>query len=75
MRKDQNYSGRFLRRARIDRFDLAFSDRRFDHEAIQRVLLHFISVARAAGDFKSPVHAVERLADNALGVKRIRADR
>jgi hypothetical protein len=75
MREDQNDPGRFLRRARIDRFDLSFSDRRFDRKAIQRfILLHLIRVARSAGNFQSPVHAIERFADNALCVKCIRAD-
>ena len=68
MREDQNYSGRVLRRACVDRFDLALSDRSFDHKAVQRVvaLLHLIGVARAAGDLQPAVDTIERLADNAL---------
>ncbi len=74
MGEDQDDARRLLRSTRIDRFDFSLSDRRFDHKAVQRVLLHLIGVARAAGDFQSSVDAVERLADDALGIKRIRAD-
>jgi len=75
MGENQCNARRLLRGTRIDRPDRSFSDRSFDHKAIQRVLLHLKGVARAAGDFQSPVHAVVRLADNALRIKRVRADR
>ncbi len=52
MGEDQRDAWRLLRGSRIDRFDLSFTDRSFDHKAIQRVvaLLHLVGVARAAGD-------------------------
>ena len=74
MGEDQ-YDARRLRRGTgIDRFDLSLSDRRFDHKAIQRVLLHLVGVACAAGDFQSRVNTIERFADDVLRIKRIRAD-
>ncbi len=74
--EDKNDARRLLRGACIDRFDLSFSDRSFDHKAIQRVLLHLVGVAGAAGDFQPPVDTIERFADNALraDIECIRAD-
>src|SRR3982074_3316979 len=76
--ENEDDARRLLRSARIDRFYRSFSDRSFDHKAVQRVLtlLHLVGVARAAGNFQSPVNTIERFADDAIGtdIKGIRAN-
>src|SRR3982074_3114424 len=76
--ENEDDARRLLRSECIDRFYRSFSDRSFDHKAVQGVLtlLHLIGVARAAGNFQSAVNTIERFADDAIGtdIKGIRAN-
>ena len=75
MSEDQRDARRLFRSTRVNRSDRSFSDRGFDHKAIQHVLLlRLIGVARAAGNLQSTVYAIDWLADNALCIEDIRAD-
>ena len=77
MREHQKHAGRFIGRARINRFDAPFADRRFENIAVSRrwSLQHLICIAGAPGDLQPSVHTIKRLADNALrDIQRIRSD-